>query len=124
MPGIDPRRLALAAEQDTAADALDAVSGDQRLRAVVLLSARDGARCLEAVGRQHVPVFGLVSKEDRGGPAGNGRPYLAGDPEHQPAGGVRRSRPRHDDALTRQFEHPDAEPLEVMIADWLAARLA
>ena len=24
---------------------------------------------------------------------------------------------------TRQFEFPDAEPLEVMIADWLVARL-
>jgi hypothetical protein len=25
---------------------------------------------------------------------------------------------------TRQFEHPDAPPLEAMIAEWLAASLA
>ena len=50
--------------------------------------------------------------------------YLAGDAQH--------SRLEVFDGLglgttmlsTRQFEHPDAEPLEAMIADWLAARLA
>jgi len=124
VPGVDPRRLALGAEQDTAADALDAVSSNERLRAIVLLSARDERRCLEAVGRQHVPLFGLVSQEDPEGLRATVDAYLAGDAQH--------SRLEVFDGLglgttmlsTRQFEHPDAQPLEAMIADWLAARLA
>jgi hypothetical protein len=122
--GLDPRRLALAAEQDTAADALTAVGGDERLQAVVLLSARDSARCVGAVERRSVPVFGLVSKEDREGLRATADAYLAGAQDT--------SRLEVFDGLgfgitmlsARQFEHPDAEPLEVMIADWLAARLA
>ena len=124
VPGVDPRRLALAAEQDTAADALEAVAGDQRLRAAVLLSARHGARALEADCRRPLPVFGLVSKEDREGLRATVDSYLAGDPET--------SRLEVFEGLglgttmlsTRQFEFPDAEPLEVMIADWLVARLS
>ena len=123
VPGVDPRRLALTAEQDTAADALGAVGGDQRLRAVALLSARHTAGCREAVGRRQVPVFGLVSKEDKEGLRATVDAFLAGDPAT--------SRLEVFDGLglgttmlsTRQFEFPDDEPLEAMIADWLAARL-
>jgi len=121
--GIDARRLAIAAEQDTAADAVGAVGGEERLRAVVLLSARHGARCAAAVARRPVPVFGLVSKEDRDGLRATVDTYLAGAPEA--------SRLKVFDGLgfgttmlsARQFEHPDAEPLDEMIADWLVARL-
>jgi hypothetical protein len=121
--GIDSRRLALGAEQDTAADALEAVGGDERVCAVVVLSARHGGRCAGAVGRRSLPVFGLVSKEDRQGLRATVDAYLAGTPDT--------SRLEVFDGLgfgttmlsTRQFEHADAEPLEDMIADWLVARL-
>jgi hypothetical protein len=120
---VDGRRLALGAEQDTAADALGAVSADERLGAVVLLSARHGTRCAEAVGRRQLPVFGLVSKEDREGLRATVDAYLASAPGP--------SRLEVFDGLgfgttmlsARQFEHPDAEPLEEMIAAWLVARL-
>jgi dienelactone hydrolase len=122
--GIDPLRLALVAEQDTAATALSAVCGHRDLIAAVVVSARDGDRCADAIGRQPLPVFGLVSKEDRAGLRATVDAYLAG------ATGT--SRLEVFDGLgfgttmlsARQFEHPDAEPLEVMIAEWLSARLA
>jgi hypothetical protein len=121
---VDGRRLALGAEQDTAADALGAVGGDERLRAVVLLSARHGERCAEPVARRSLPVFGLVSKEDREGLRATVDAYLASEPGP--------SRLEVFDGLgfgttmlsARQFEHPDAEPLEEIVAGWLADRLA
>jgi dienelactone hydrolase len=121
--GIDAHRLAIGAEQDTAVGALSAVCGDARLRAVVVLSPRHGERCAAAVDRRRVPVFGLVSKEDREGLRATVDTYLAGAPDA--------SRLEVFDGLgfgttmlsTRQFEHPDDEPLEAMIADWLASRL-
>jgi hypothetical protein len=122
--GVDAQRLAVGAEQDTAADAVAAVAGDERLRALVLLSARHGERCAEAVARRSLAVFGLVSKEDREGLRATVDAYLAGEPGA--------SRLEVFDGLgfgttmlsARQFEHPDAEPLEEMIAGWLATRLA
>ena len=44
-----------------------AVGGDQRLRAVGAAVGPPRARALEADGRRPLPVFGLVSKEDREG---------------------------------------------------------
>jgi hypothetical protein len=119
-PGIDTDRLAVVVEQDTAPDALTGVGTDHRLRAVVLLSARDARRVAGAV--QQRAVFGLVSKEDRDGLRATVDAYLAGAPE---------SRLEVFEGLgfgttmfsTRQFEHGDAEPLEAMIATWLADRL-
>ena len=124
VPAVDPDRLALVAEQDTSADALDAVGGLARLMAVVLLSPRHGPRCADALSRRPVPVFGLVSKEDREGLRATVDAFLAGMPDT--------SRLEVFDGLglgttmlsTREFEDREAEPLEAMIADWLVARLA
>jgi dienelactone hydrolase len=121
MPGIDSDRLGFVGEQDTAADALDVVASDARLRAVVLLSARYGRRLVDAV--QHRAVFGLVSKEDRDGLRATVGAYLVAAPgpsRIEVLGGLGFGTTMFS---TRQFEHGDAEPLETMIAGWLGPRL-
>ena len=122
VPGVDPDRIALLGEQDTAADAVEAVAGDARVRAVVLMSARHGDRIARALATRSVSIFGLVSTEDRRGLRGTVDAYLAGDAD---------SRIDVFDGLgigvtmmsVLQFEQPDAKPLEAVIADWLAGRL-
>ncbi|HWC68005.1 MAG TPA: hypothetical protein VG478_08070 [Acidimicrobiales bacterium] len=119
-PVVDGQRLGAVVEQDTAADALSGLAMDARLRAVALLSVRYGSRVGAAVAGR--AVFGLVSKEDRDGLRATVDGYLAGNAE---------SRLEVFNGLgfgttmfsTRQFEHGDAEPLEAMIATWLADRL-
>jgi hypothetical protein len=107
--------VAVVAEQDTAAAALAGIGAG--VQALVLLSPRGTVR------PPNVPVFALVSSEDRDGLQAATDAYLAGS--------ERGSRLEVFKGLgfgttmfsTRQFEHPDAEPLESMIADWLASRL-
>lgn len=114
--------IGLLAEQDTAADAVETVAGDARVRAAVLMSAGNGERIARAISGRPLSVFGLVSSEDRCGLRGTVDAYLAGD-----AG----SRLEVFDGLgvgvtmmsVRQFEQPDAEPLESIVAAWLADRL-
>ena len=80
------------------------------------------AKVVRVISNGQRAVFGLVSKEDRDGLRATVDGYLAGT-----AG----SRLKVFSGLgfgttmfsTRQFEHGDAEPLEAMIATWLADRL-
>ena len=51
---VDPARLGVLVEQDTAADALEAVAGDERVHALTVLSARQGARVGAAEARHHL----------------------------------------------------------------------
>lgn len=120
--GVDATKLAVIAEQDTAADALAAAAADQRVAAVVVISARRAARVAAGIAARPVPVLGLVSNEDTEGLRGTVDAYLAGTDGGQ----------LHVfDGLgfgttmlsTRQFEHPDLEPIESIIASWLAAQL-
>jgi hypothetical protein len=119
---VDGERLAVVGQQDTVADMLSAVGEDTRLRAAVLLSSRFGARLADAVRRRPVPVFGWCRRRTEGLRA-TVAAYLVG---------VRgASRLEVFDGLaigttmlsTRQFEHPDAEPLEATIADWLSGSI-
>lgn len=119
-PGVDGGRLALVAEQDTAADAVDGASGDERLRAVVVLSARHGDRLADALSRRHLPVFGLVSSEDRDGLRATVAAYLAGDETSSRLEVFAGLGFGTTMLSTRQFEHPDAEPLDAMLAAWTA----
>ena len=110
--------VAVVAEQDTAAHAVAGIAEDTRMRAVVLLSPRGH------LPRLDVPVFALVSSEDRHGLRTATDAYLAGS-EHGSRLEVFKGLGFGTTMFsTRQFEHPDAEPLESMIADWLASRLA
>jgi hypothetical protein len=110
--------VAVVAEQDSAAHAVAGIADDPRVRAVVLLSPR------RSLNRLAVPVFALVSSEDREGLRAAADAYLAA-PEPGSRLEVFKGLGFGTTMFsTRQFEHPDAEPLEAMIAGWLASRLA
>lgn len=106
--------MAVVAEQDTAADAVAAAVADERVGAVVLWSPRRGARLAAALATRPLPVLTLVSTEDAEGIAAA-------------TGTVRMF-----DGLgfgttmmsTRQFEHPDEQPLESIVCDWLVEVLS
>jgi dienelactone hydrolase len=121
---VDVGRLALVAEQDTAADALEAVADDERVSAVVLISARNGGRLGAALAGRTPPVLGLVSKEDREGLRATVDGFLAGRP------GASRLEVFAGLGIgttmfsARRFEYAGAEPLEDLIAAWLATCLA
>jgi hypothetical protein len=109
--------VAVVAEQDTAAHAVAGIAEDNRMRAVVLLSPRGHLRPLD------VPVFALVSSEDREGLRTATDAYLAGSETGSRLEVFKGLGFGTTMFSTRQFEHPDAEPLESMIADWLASQL-
>ena len=121
-PGVDVDRIALLAEQDTAAGAVEAVADDRRVRAVVLMSPRNGDRIARALATRAVSIFGLVSSEDRRGLRATVDAYVAGDQSsrlevfHGLGIGVTMM-------SVLQFEYPDAEPLESVISDWVSAHL-
>jgi hypothetical protein len=108
---------AVVAEQDTAAHAVAGIVDDGRVRAVVLLSPRGQLRPLD------VPVFALVSSEDRDGLRATTDAYLAASEEGSRLEVFKGLGFGTTMFSTRQFEHPEAEPLESMIAGWLASRL-
>jgi hypothetical protein len=109
--------VAVIAEQDTAADALTGVVDDGHVRAVVLVSPRGAVPPLD------LPVFALVSSEDRDGLRTATDAYLAASENGSRLEVFKGLGFGTTMFSTRQFEHPDAEPLESMIADWLAAHL-
>lgn len=122
-PDIDGARIAVAGEQDTAAATVEAAAADERVVALVLLSARMSKSAVAAIAGRPVPVLGLVSREDRAGLRGTVDAYLAS--------AERGSRIEVFSGLgfgttmfsSRKFEHPGQEPLETMIVDWIAQRL-
>ncbi|MBW8827730.1 MAG: hypothetical protein JF603_15455 [Acidobacteria bacterium] len=120
--GVDSGRLAVVCEQDTAADAVLGAL-DAGVRGVVAMSAQQVGRAVAALERQPVPIHGVVSSDDRDAVRGTVDLYLAG--------AVTDSRldVLHDLGRGATMFHlragqPDAPPLESLIADWLAARLA
>ncbi len=123
LAGAGAAALALVAEQDTAADAVEAVSADDRLSAIVLLSPRHGARLVAALALRPVAVFGLVSREDPPGLRATADAYLAsaeGPSRFELFRGLGQGTTMMS---ARQFEEPGAESIEAMVAAWLAARL-
>lgn len=72
----DSGRLALICERNTAPDAI--VGAGRLAAAVVVLGGWPADRMVEALERRPVPVFGLVSAEDRLGLRGTTDAYLAG----------------------------------------------
>lgn len=122
-PGVVTDQLAVVTEQDTTASALEAAVADARVRAVVMLSARGADRVTAALRRRAVRVFGLVSTEDREGLRATVDGYLVGDGPGSRLEVFRGLGFGVTMMSVRQFEHPDEEPLEGMIADWLADQL-
>ena len=121
---VDPTRLGVLAEQDTAAEAAKAAVEDSGVRALCLVSPRRADRITSALRQRPVSVFGLVSTEDREGVRAAVGAYLAAATEGSDLavfGGLGIGITM---ASVLQFEQPDAEPLEDRIAGWLARRLA
>jgi hypothetical protein len=78
-PGVTPGRLAVVAERNTAPDVIAGAA--ELVTAAVVLGAWPATRLTEALVRHPVPVFGLVSAEDRVGVRGTIDAYLAGRPD-------------------------------------------
>lgn len=118
--GVDASRLGLLVEQDTAAIALEAVSGDARVAALAVLSARDPVRTRAAVEQRRAPVYGLVSVEDRDGLRATVDAYLAAPSEasrldvfHGLGVGITM-------ASVLQFERPAEQQLDARLSTWFA----
>jgi dienelactone hydrolase len=117
---VDPSKLGLLVEQDTAADALEAIAGDRRVRAIGVLSARSSSRCADAIGAGTASVYGLVSSEDREGLRATVDAYLASPDGRSRIEIFRGLGVGITMASVLQFEDPQARPLEERLADWLA----
>jgi dienelactone hydrolase len=121
-PDVAGERLGLVGEQDTAG-AVVAATADPRAAALVLLSPRLPSSALDRLRDRAIPTFGLVSREDRESLLATTAAYLAAPPDHR--------RLEVFDGLgfgttmfmARRFEQLAEEPLEEMIADWLAHEL-
>jgi hypothetical protein len=121
--GVDEARLGVLAEQDTAADAVEAAAGCAGVIAVCLVSPRHADRIAAALTERPVSVFGLASTEDRQGVRAAVGAYLASATEGSDLAVFHGLGIGITMASVLQFEQPDAEPLEDRIARWLAARL-
>ena len=121
---VDPTNLGVLAEQDTAAEAVEAAVENSRVRALCLVSPRRADRITSALRQRPVSVFGLVSTEDREGVRAAVGAYLASAPEGSDLAVFDGLGIGITMASVLQFEQPDAEPLEDRIAAWLARRLA
>ena len=123
-PGVDPDRLGVLAEQDTAAEAVEAAAGCDGVLAVCLVSPRHAGRIAAALDTRPVNVFSLASTEDREGVRAAVDAYLASAPEGSDLAVLSGLGIGITMASVLQFEQPEAEPLEDRIARWLADRLS
>jgi dienelactone hydrolase len=122
-PGVDSRRIAIVAEQDSANPALIASAKDRRVAAFVLLSGRLSQTAKDEMAAATAPVFCLVSKEDRRGFKDMTDVYLSSR--------SRRSRLKVFEGIgfgttmfsAWQYEFPNEQPIEQMLGLWLADRL-
>jgi dienelactone hydrolase len=122
-PGVDSRRIAIVAEQDSANPALMASAKDRRVAAFVLLSGRLSQTAKDEMAAATAPVFCLVSKEDRRGFKDMTDVYLSSR--------NRRSRLKVFEGIgfgttmfsAWQYEFPNEQPIEQMLGLWLADML-
>ena len=122
--GVDPARLGLLAEQDTAVEAVEGAVDRTGVRAVCLVAPRHADRIASAVTRRPVSVLAMASTEDHEGVRAAVGAYLASAPEGSDLAVFSGLGIGITMASVLQFEQPEAEPLEDRIARWLAARLA
>tara|TARA_Y100000590_G_scaffold442858_1_gene571512 strand:+ start:1962 stop:2648 length:687 start_codon:yes stop_codon:yes gene_type:complete len=123
IPGVDPNCLAIVGEQDTAVEALEAAVGDSRIKAACILSARHRVRLTRALGQRPIPVFGIVSAEDRLGLRATTDAYLAAPEGLSRLDVYRGLGIGITMASVLRFESPDQTPLEATIAEWFSERL-
>lgn len=121
--GVDASRLGLLVEQDTAAEAIEAVIGDDRVRALAVLSARHSSRVATAVAGCGVPVYGMASIEDREGLRATVDAYLAAPEANSRIDVFRGLGVGITMASVLQFERPQEQRIETRLADWVIAAL-
>jgi dienelactone hydrolase len=123
-PTVDPARLVVFAEQDTADSAAFTAAVDRRVSALVLISARLGSDTLAAIAARRLAVCGLVGKEDAVGMLSVTAAYRAS------AAGPSRLRvvaglgPGTTMFAAWQYLHPDRPTLEEWLAAWCTATIA
>jgi len=121
-PDVAGDRLGLIGEQDTAA-AVVAAAIDPRAAALVLLSPRLPSSALDHLRSRSIPTFGLVSNEDRESLRATATAFLAAPHEHRRLEVFTGLGFGTTMFMARRFEQSAEEPLEEMIADWLAQEL-
>jgi hypothetical protein len=121
---VDGSRLGLLVEQDTAADAAEAVVEDDRVGALAVLSARHSARVAAAVAERGAPIYGMTSVEDREGLRATVDAYLAAPEAGSRIDVFRGLGVGITMASVLQFERPEERPIEARLADWMAQVLA
>ncbi|MCW5970060.1 MAG: hypothetical protein KIT57_16250 [Blastocatellales bacterium] len=121
---VDGGRLGVVAEGASAEAAVNGAIGDQRVRAMVLLSGRMNSSAKEVIGeRPDMPLLCLASKEDKTGLLDMAEAYS------------RSKHPLSDLMLFRDIgsgnsmfimwanKNPEAKTLEAVVGEWLSARL-
>ena len=121
--GVDASRIGLLVEQDTAADAIEAVAGDSRVRALAVLSARHPKRVAPAVAACRAPVYGMASIEDREGLRATVDAFLAAPEANSRIDVFRGLGVGITMASVLQFERPDERPIEARLGEWMAGVL-
>jgi dienelactone hydrolase len=122
-PDVAGDRLGLIGEQDTAAAVVAAAAADPRAAALVLLSPRLPASALDQLRARSIPTFGLVSSEDRESLRATTTAFLAAPQVHRRLEVFAGLGFGTTMFMARRFEQSAEEPLEDMIADWLAQEL-
>jgi dienelactone hydrolase len=122
-PGVDSSRLGIVAEGTSTDAAVKGWAGDNRVRAITLISARLGESTKKQIAASTTPLLLLVSKEDRDGFRDTAEAYNLSQAEET------RIRVYKDVGVgTTMFsvwrsEHPKEKPLEDGIADWMIGQL-
>jgi hypothetical protein len=119
LDAVDAGSIGLLLEQDTAADALEAIAGDARVGAVALLSVRHAARVAAAIAQRSPAVYAMVSSEDHEGLRATVDGYLAASPAGSRLDVFRGLGVGITMASVLQFEAPDQRPIDARLADWL-----
>ncbi|MGD9999297.1 MAG: hypothetical protein AB7L17_15785 [Ilumatobacteraceae bacterium] len=116
--GAEHGRLGVVGEQDTAGSVVEAVTEDDGVAALVLLSPRLHRRDIDALRQRSVPTCAMVSQEDRPGLRSAVAAYAA---SADPASALHVFSGLGFGAtmfMARAFEQPDAPALEDMISGW------
>ena len=115
--------IGICGEQDTAPACVEAAVDDGNVAGVALLSARGGSRTSNGMSPAGFPFLGLVSVEDHQSLRTTVDAYLgapAGTSELHVLRGLGFGITM---AAVQAFEHPDADPIESIVASWFARML-